>query len=148
MNAGNAFAKAGDGELGRGGVVHLEARSAREVLPVCLQGDCRDEHRRLVSGTGRVVATRYLTSRVGNAQERRRRLSRFPSSDYRADEEGIPVDVVHLEAQSYREVLVVCVQGVWRDEHRRLLVGTGRLVATGYPTSRVGNAQERPRRVS
>ena len=51
-------------------------------IVVCVQGDWRDEHRRLVSGTGRVVATRYLTSRVRNAQERRRRLSWFPSSDY------------------------------------------------------------------
>ena len=30
-----------------------------------------------------------------------------------------------LEARSVREVLVVCVQGDWRDEHRRFLFDTG-----------------------
>ena len=75
MNAGNAFAKAGDGELGRGRVVHLEARSVREVLIVYVQGDWRDEHRRLLFGTGYLVGTRYPTSHVGNAQERTRRNS-------------------------------------------------------------------------
>ena len=36
MKAGNAFAKAGDGELGRGRVVHLEAQKCpRSTRCVC-----------------------------------------------------------------------------------------------------------------
>ena len=140
---GNAFAKAGDGELGRDRVVHPRSPKVPEKYSLCVfkvSVETNTDGLSLAQDAwSQPDISLHALATLKNARDG------FHDSHWSAH--SYSCDVVH-RSLSDREVLGVCVQGVWRDEHRRLLVGTGRLVATGYPTSRVGNAQERPRRVS